>query len=348
MSAAPAIRSTRHLGTCPRTRTSRWVMIGQDGGQSIDLGDRTLIVYSDTLLMATGGEAPPHEQAPEPVAADERCFFVANCAALLDGRDLTAGLAALEFLCSDDGFPREIVPATERERAARLRLWPEHGVRVGDEVLLFYLGVTGLGTNDQWAFRNTGVGLARLDPVSWACSRVEVDGDWRLWPAGAEDLHFGVQVLVEDDVACVFGSVRDGFDVHAFVARVALGELADPRAYEYYEPGGRRWVRERTAAASLGPAGADFSVSRNEHLGGYMMVYNDAFTKRLALRFAERPEGPYSAPVNAGRLPHAPESELVYLALEHPQFARDAGRRVLVTYCEPHFRMPSLLEVRLA
>jgi hypothetical protein len=48
----------------------------------------------------------------------------------------------------------------------------------------------------------------------------------------------------------------------------------------------------------------------------------------------------------AGRLPHSPASELIYLGFEHPRFARDGGQRVVVSYCEPRFEMSSLLEVR--
>ena len=45
-----SIRAVRYIGTLPRRHTNLWVLFGQDGGQSIDLGDRTLFVFSDTLL----------------------------------------------------------------------------------------------------------------------------------------------------------------------------------------------------------------------------------------------------------------------------------------------------------
>jgi len=347
MSGRRAIRSSRHLGKCPRTRSDAWVMVGQDGGQSIDLGDRALLVFSDTLLMSTGrvdGELPP--AVAESVDLAGLGVFRANCAALMDGDDMRAGLEALRFFSGDDGFPAEILPATERERAARLRFWPAHGIRVGADVYVYYVGIETLAPRDPWGFRNAGVGLARVDTSTGRSDRIRADGEWRLWSAGSRDLHFGVQVIEHERHAYVFGSVRHGFDVTAIVARVPIDAIADRDAYEYYDPARERWLPDLARAGSLGPCGSDYSVSFNRYLGRYLMVYVDAFSKRLAVRLAERPEGPYSEVEAVGRLPHAPASDLIYLGFEHPRFARDGGQRVLVSYCEPRFEMSSLLEVR--
>jgi hypothetical protein len=350
MSPDRAIRSTRHLGPCPRIRTDKWMIVGQDGGQSIDLGDRTLLVFSDTLLLSTHGVPEARRELPRGAAQvmDEAdgAVFRANCAALVEGGDLRAGLAAPTYFCDEHGFPAEILVATEREREAGLRFWPAHGIRDGDGVHLFYLGIEGLRPSDPWGFRSVGVGLARIDSATGASRRVRIGDDWRLWPAGVEDLHLGVQTLEHDGLVYVFGSTRDGLDTSAIVARVPVGSIGDRDAYAFFDPAGERWRPGLVRAGSLGPCSSDYSVSFNPHLGRYLMTYVDAFTKQLAIRVAERPEGPYSEPEIAGRLPHAPTSDLIYLALEHPRFARDGGRRVVVSYCEPRFEMSSLLELR--
>jgi hypothetical protein len=326
------VRSARHLGTFPRTRAERWVLVGQDGGQSIDVGGRTLLVFSDTLLVAAD--------------TDER-LFLANSAATTDAGDLREGLGRLTYLSDEDGFPVEIVPATERERAARLRFWPVHGVADGDAVWLFYLGIQTLSSQSVWDFRNVGVGVARVDPVNGRSERVLRDGDWRLWPARGDDFHFGVQVLVEDGHAYVFGSRRDELRIAALLGRAPVDRIAEPNAYEYFDGASGRWGPTPPSDGGLGPCGSDYSVSANEYLGRYLMVYVDSFSKTLAVRVADRIEGPYSPPELVGRLPHAPSSDLVYLAFEHPQFASDGGRRIVVSYCEPRFRMCSLLELCL-
>jgi hypothetical protein len=343
------IRYSRYLGQFPRARTDTWVMVGQDGGQSIDLGAQTLLVFSDTLVLSTGASAPEpdqHADAPEyGVDLGERGVFRANCAAIMDGADVRDGLRGARFLCGEDGFPFAIVPATAQEHAARLRFWPAHGLRAGEHVYLYYLGIEALSRRDPWGFRNVGVGLARLDPATGRCERIRLDGDWRFWQPHADDFHFGVQVLDHGDHVYVFGSSRDALDVTALLGRVPAAEIATPGAYEFYDPRTDSWHSDFRRAGSLGPCGSDYSVSLNRHLGKYLMVYVDAFTKELAVRLADRPEGPYSAPELGGRLPHSPESDLIYLGFEHPKFARDAGERVVVSYCEPRFAMSSLLEV---
>lgn len=325
-------------------------MIGQDGGQSIDLGERTLVVFADTLLLPTDaaadGALEHRARAPEYAAElGERSVFLANCAAIVDGTDLREGLRELSFLSGDDGFPVEILTPTEGEHAARLRFWPAHGVRSGADVYLFYLGIETLVPRDMWGFRNVGVGLARLHPETGRGERIGGDGGWCLWAPRSDDFHFGVSVLREDGSAYVFGSTRHDHDVTALVGRVPVGELADVGAYEFYDPTRRAWLSDPARAGSLGPSGSDYSVSFNAYLGKYLMVYVDAFAKELAVRVADRPEGPYSEPEVAGRLPHAPASELIYLGFEHPGSARDDGRRILVSYCEPRFELCSLVEI---
>jgi hypothetical protein len=325
------VRSSRHLGSFPRARTDSWTMVGQDGGQTIDLGGRVLMVFSDTLL--------------QPSSPDQPTVYRANCAALLNGSDLRASLRELEFLQGGDGLPREILPATEQERTEGLRFWPAHGVRSAERVYLYYLGIQTLNPDDPWAFRNVGAGLAVLDISTGRCERIRAGDDWCLWPTRADDLHFGVQILSEGGHAYVFGSCRQGLDVSALLARTPLDAIDDRDAYEYFEPAGGRWARDLDGAGDLGPCGGDYSVSFNRYLGRYLMVYVDAFSKNLALRLSDRIEGPYSAPEIVGRLRHAPTTELIYLGFEHPAYALDGGRRVFVSYCEPRFELCSLVEI---
>ena len=235
-------------------------MIGQDGGQSIDLGDRTLMVFADTLLMPRDADAAPEhqwEELPE-YAADfgERSVFLANCAAILDGADLRAGLRELRFFSDAAGFPIEILEPTEEEHAAYTRFWPAHGIRTDDGVFLYYLGIETLDPRDPWGFRNVGVGLARLDPETGKSERIRRDGEWRLWAPRSDDFHFGVQVLAEDGHAHVFGSARDDLDVTALLARVAVADIAEPDAYRFYDPERDAWTSDVAAAGSLGPVGA--------------------------------------------------------------------------------------------
>ena len=310
-------------------------MIGQDGGQSIDIGDdRTFFLFADTLL------------AP---AARPGQVLLPNCGAIGTGSTLPDALATLQYRLDASGRPLPILPATDDERRAHLRFWPAHGLRDADgSLLVFYLGIRFVNPRSSWGFRNLGAGLARLDPETGESERLPgPDGGWCWWPAHGDDLHFGVQVLPEpgdEDGLLVYLSSRDGLHSHASVAKVPRAAIGNPAAYRFATPDGG-WSSDIAQRASLGRASNDFSVSWNAHLRCYLMVFVDVYTKILHLRQAPTPEGPWADPIALGRLPHQPRSELVYLAFEHPHLARNQGRTIYISYCEPHFEQNGLVAV---
>jgi len=340
-----SIRSVRYLGTFPHQRTDTWAMVGQDGGQSIPVDGRSLFVFSDTLLAAAAGPRPSASPPPPALAhaLGREGVFLANAAGMSSGDELRPALAAIAYFTDDHGFPREILPALERERLQQIRFWPEHGIEIDGVVHLFYLGIQTIDPTSLWGFRTLGVGLARLDPATGRCERLWRRGDWRLWKPLGEDFHLGVQVLPAGGWLYVFGSVRTGPFHVARVARVRPADLARPEAYEHFAGDGPRWSGDPGAAADLCVSSADFSVSYNPHLERYLMVHVDEYTKVLTLRTAPAPWGPWGDAQTITRVPHEPESEMVYLGFEHPDFAADAGRTIYVSYCQPRFRNNSLL-----
>jgi hypothetical protein len=345
--APPRIAAVRHLGHLPRAAGPGWRVLGQDGGQSIPLdAERTLFVFSDTLIQPHGG----------------RPVLLPSCAAVSSGggeggggggAGLLAALGDLRWLADEHGRPRTLLPPTPEERRHHLRFWPTHGFAHEGKVYLFYVGVELVDPRSDWGFRNLGAGLAVLDPQTGEAERVRRGGRWCLWPARGDDFHLGVQTLVDGDHAYVFFTRRRSLRARAGVARVPLDRVTDPDAYRFLATGGAapaapRWSPWLAEAASLGQASNHVSVAFNHHLGRYLVAWVDGYDKGLHLATAPRPWGPWSPPVRATTLPHQPGSELIYLGFEHPRFAADGGRTVALTYCEPHFVQSSVVEVRLA
>ncbi len=326
------IAAVRHLGSAPLCAGSGWQLGGQDGGQSIGLdgpeGGETLFVFSDTLLRLAGG--------------GQR--LLANCAARAAGRSLPAALGALRYFADAHGVPRQILRATAAESARRMRLWPAHGALLAGRIHLFYLGIEFTNPGSPWGFRNLGAGLAVLDPETGEAVRLRRGADWCLWKAHGDDFHFGVQTLCEGDWLYVYSSTRHGYHSEAGIARVPVARAAEPEAYGFLDAAGG-WAAPAAGAVSLGRAGNDFSVSWNAWLGRYLMAFVDPYEKRLLLRHAPRPWGPWSAEQAVCVLPHLPGSELIFLGLEHPRFAAGGGRTVVVTYGQPHFVQNSLVSV---
>jgi hypothetical protein len=341
------VRSTRYLGSFPRLRTTSWVVIGQDGGQSIDLGGRTLFVFSDTLLAPLNEVHQEHAHAPFATPLGDRGIFLANCAALSDNREsLSQAVTEMRYYVDEAGFPCEILKPTPEEREQEIRFWPEHGIYIDGKVYLYYLGIQTTDHDSIWSFCNLGAGLAILDPETGACDRVRREGDWRLWQTDSDDFHFGVQTLAVDEHVYVFGSRQYGFGARAIVSRVAVNRMTDPTAYEYLRLPEREWQPDIEGAGDLGDSSSEYSISYNPYLDGYVMFYVDGSKKTLKVRTADNLLGPYSSPREIGRVPCKSASELVYLAFEHSKFRMHDGEKVYVSYCQPHFTPNALLEIK--
>ncbi len=342
--APPGIRSVCHLGRFPTGSGPGWSLVGQDGGQSIPLDEGRLFVFSDTLLTAARpvpGSAPPPARRPP---GHGHLGILANTAARAQSPDLQQALAGLDYYLDGGSAPREILPSSTDERREGIRFWPQHGLLVNGSVVLYYMGVRAV-SGSTWGFVNEGTGLAVLDPATGECRRLVRRGDWIVWPPGPHDLHFGVQVLREGELAYVFASRRHGLQVTAQLARVEVCRMSQPRAYSYLASTAPRWTRRLPESCDLGPCGSQFSVSFNGHLQQYLMTYVDILDGGLCLRAADVPWGPYGEPRRVARVPRQKEA---YLGFEHASFAGEAGRQILISYSEPHFNQSSLVAVRLA
>lgn len=360
MTALLTVRAVADLGSLPRASGPGWTLVGQDGGQSIELGaayrDHVLMVFADTLLAELPSVAPPPlGRSAKGCSAQghrRRGRFLGNCAALVPR--LSSGsvpaiehsLTALDYYTDAEGWPREIFETTGLERACGVRLWPQHGLWVDGRVVLFYLAIQHLGKN-SWSFSEAGSGLALFDPGTGRAERVRrEDGEWCFWPSVEDGLQVGVQVLKSHDGwVYLYASLRRDDQCVAHVARTRADTMHQPQTYTYYAGTGPSWTTDSVASPDLGPCGNELSVSWNEHLGRYLMIFLYGLEKRLCLRTAPDPWGPWSEVLDLGEVPHAARSPVVSLAFEHPTWARDGGRTIYITYCQPHFEQNHLLAI---
>ena len=104
----------------------------------------------------------------------------------------------------------------------------------------------------------------------------------------------------------------------------------------------------------------EMSVCRVRGLPGYFAVYMPPLTRRIAMRWAEKPEGPWSEPLTLYNCPEKDDSILQYSAKSHQELLSDdaADGELIVTYCrntktmEEHFSKPEIyfpqaLKIRL-
>lgn len=344
---APRMRYARLVGPVPALTGARsFTIVGQDGGQSIELPEgKSLFVFCDTLLRPTATEGGDSANA----------YFLPNCAALSDGPNYLQALRSLRYFGESEGLPRTLLRANVSEHCTQIRFWPEHGVHIAGRVYLYYLGIRHFDVRQTWAFELEGSGLAVVDLLTGHAERMRWGGDWQLQAAGPERLHFGVQVLRHEGWLLLYATAKSARGRRARLYRVRPDNIEDRDAYELLVDPRPAWSPMRkppggqpAVAFDLGPCGTELSVSYNSWLDAYLMTFVSELDGQLHMRCGSTPWGSFSAPLRVGTLPRAANSELTYLAFEHPQFATNGGQELMISYCQPHFVRNSIMKVSLA
>ena len=107
----------------------------------------------------------------------------------------------------------------------------------------------------------------------------------------------------------------------ATIARVPIGQVEDPDAYQWYK-GGTSWGTGPEGATKILPAPVEeLSVAYNEHLDKYVSLTSMA-SGVVSMRVANEPQGPWSEPqtlVNRRMFPNA------YAPMIHPESITSDG-----------------------
>ena len=357
------VRDARDLGPLFTRNPHR--MVGQDGAFSIPLDDgRTLWFFGDTLV----GTRPPVGQSlwmidGQPVGPGDmtgRGTFermINNTALVLRHRTCAEPLDDFEYITDDKGQLRPLIPLEGDEHPDRDRVWCQHGIALGDKVVLSFIKVRMLAEGPLPVnFEIVGSGLAVGSSRDWTFRRVtRDDGSSILWPA--EQPHFAVAFLrpvnaALDPFVYCYGTVNESGTQNCYLARVRPDAIDQPGRWEYLVNCERAWsprVSEATVLFSGMPS--ELSVSWNAHLGAYLAVHSLDLTGKLVGRTSPTPWGPWGEPVTLWKVekPHPfPYLQLIYAGKEHPALAADNGRRIYLTYIEFEEYFPHLIEVTLA
>jgi hypothetical protein len=145
-----------------------------------------------------------------------------------------------------------------------------------------------------------------------------------LFPAAAPAFRSGM--LAADGYLYLYGCARDDDTIMACkLARVAVSEATQPRAYQYRTSGG--WSNDLTVTRPvLRGLQETLSLSYNDYLRRYLVVAASAASGHIQLHTAARPEGPWSL---LGELSSPPSASA---AVEHAELASQCGKRVSLTY----------------
>jgi hypothetical protein len=216
--------------------------------------------------------------------------------------------------------------------------WAQAAIRCGDRLLVFLPQIDRGEGKGVFAFTHVGQWLAVIDnpddePEGW---RVK----YRRLPFAelgpGRERSWGSAALAEGGQLYVYGHDEErgkGLGQRRLtVARVPTDKAEDFSSWRFRTADG--WGDRASDAAPLADGLAtELSVSRLPDGKGYVAVYTEnGLSDRIVGRFAEAPEGPWSAPALLYRCPEmaADKGVFCYAAKVHPWAAED---ELLVSYC---------------
>ncbi len=323
-----AVASVEDLGAIPLPSP---VTVGRDGGQAGALDGKLLWTFGDTFLSAQN-----------PIDGS-------NVLSATAGWSTTAAPLALTQPVDANGFPAQLIPYTDDERAQNQAdplngwaLWP--GILIatgeGDGVVVF-----------QRIKRTSGSGF---DSQGTGTARITVDAT--IATRGSQDLfsppdRLFVPHFVVDENVYAWACETVGFlDIGCRMARAPVASADVRAAYSFFD--GSQWQPDAsTATIVIDHVSGGPTISWNPYLGRYLAVTSAVLSSDLLLRTADRIEGPWSEPVvieagTEGYLAPTTTDAYDYIVVEHPELASPDGRSIVISYSRP--TAPFRGDVRLA
>ena len=318
----PAAIEALELG--PLFRGAHPGLLGMDGAYSVPFGPEGAVWFFGDTLVGSWDDHGNRRIARMP----------ANSAATVSNSDWATGFGKASFMDArsmghgERTAPDEVLRV--HGRPAGRRIWPLDVAHVGERLWLWFVEIEPFGKG-ALDFKVTGVGAAPwVKQPRWLFEAHDV-----IW--GGDAPLYGSSVLAHGGKVYLYA----GGDPTR-LARVAPDQVASLAAHEYWT--GKGWSKDAKAAAPLPGSGPELSVRANPYLGGFLMVYTPPFGKTVNMRFAPRPEGPWSEAREVATCQPTDAAAMFYGAKQHAELDTEGGRGIVVTYNTNV--APELLEAR--
>lgn len=296
--------------------------IGGDGVCSAALSSRRVLwLFGDTLL----GEVKDGRR--------DGAVMVNNTLAIQEGRGADAAIRFVSGRSKEGKASAFFTPADGRGW-----FWPQATIRVGGRLFAFLMQIDKTGNPGVFGFRQIG---------QWLTVVENPDDEAKAWRIKQHKLPFasfekdrlrwwGAAICEKEGQLYVYGCDERGKQINRrrlTLARVPAKKLDDFTAWRFRTTDG--WSEQAADAVSLADGFApEFSVSRMPGRKDYVVVYTEnGLSDRILGRFANAPEGPWSAPLLLYKCPEMAKDKGVfsYAAKAHPWAASD--NELLVSYC---------------
>ncbi len=297
--------------------------IGGDCVYSVEVGPkRVLWLFGDSIL----GTVKDGRRAG--------AVMVNNTVGVQDGLGKDATIRFVSGKTKEDKAAAVFIPTDGKGW-----FWVQAAVRVGERLFVFLPQVEKTKEPGALGFKQIGQWLAVVEnpddaPDKWRVKQQKVsfaDFDPK------RERSWGSAVLADGEYVYVYGFDEErgkgAGKRRLTIARVPAEKLDDFAAWRFRTADG--WSDKPADAVPLADGLAtEFSVSRVPGGKGYVAVYTEnGLGARIVGRFADTPEGPWSAPVLLYQCPEMAKDKGVfsYAAKAHPWAPAD--NELVISYC---------------
>jgi len=318
-------------------------VIGQDGVCSINFSeDVTLWTFADTItgkwkseegrLAADKNQAVMGGMLSNSIAWSEK-ITEKNYANI-----------RLNFY-KEKGRTVQFIKNNKDESPLKHRFWALDGFRAGNKVYIYYLHVYVPDPSKFLDFEVLYVGLARWDiPRGWKPGdRIDFRRLGPLFSKGSP--FFGAAALVRDGYVYLAGHFKkNALEYPLSIARVRVENVENIKAYSFLSSGGE-WISDiKRAGSFLGDVTGECSLSYNDYLKEYVIIYSKVFTGDVTLVRFKDFSGFHSADKEIVLKVYKAEGSAMWPYSGKEIFS--SGNSLFLIYIDPVRYQPLLVELR--
>jgi hypothetical protein len=324
-------------------------IIGQDGCTSIPAGDSMLWTFGDTILGKWKGNLSVSSTFEDAAVMKD---MISNSLAFTTIPD-DVTIKNLNFIFyKEKGAVAQFIKPIPPEDPKIWRFWATDGIQIGKTVYVYYI-IVYIDKNPSkknksfMPIRVLGVGIAEWrKPDAWKPGEpVSFIRTAKLFNEG--EPVFGDSVIQRGDYLYLIGH-GPAFEnrVPAYIARVPVASIKKRSAYEYYDGMGG-WSRNiKSANPFITDVMGELSLSYNEFLKQYVIIYCSLDGKIKSIVFPDFPELKNRKAAVIYVPPPLPEIK------SRPNLFYYSGKQVFQTsraiyaiYINPAIYQPILLEI---
>jgi hypothetical protein len=303
--------------------TSGW--IGGDAVYSVKLTDnKVLWLFGDTLIgeILEGGRV--------------NTIMINNSIGIQDNLNINKGNVEFYSLRDKQGeFKSIFIPPGKNEGF----FWIYDGVLIDNTLYLALVQVKLTGEDSAFGFEVVATWIASIS------NPLDHPGKWRInynkIPFGnfssKETMFFGSAFLLLENYLYVYGTMDKMVagipDKNMIIARVPRKQVLNFKKWEFFD--GKGWTKNASSSFGLAREMAnEYTVFYHDYLRKYITVFTYlGNSNRLALRFSDAPQGPWSEPVVVYESHEGlwEKDVLIYAGKGH-KWASSKGNELIISY----------------